>query len=235
MYEQVGKSKKSKICTVVNSVDQKKNLGKEGSGFVDNRAEAIVQKKLQKMTNNGQSSPTYTTGIKQVTNNRVVQCLKGAVGTAQAGQPVTYKLNPDFITKHVANNIEEAVSVTEARIETGDPPGIVAGTAPNNLAKESDWKKALDSSAAIVPPESEWWEGEWEDGNKMVGWVTRLTKVQVDGWEAIGTKGNVTAKVATNKKYLGGTWTVKNCKFDANEDYVDASGEVEMNISHLTS
>jgi len=46
MYEQVEKSKEKKSRTVANSVGQKKKNVKQGFGFVDNRPEAIAQRKL---------------------------------------------------------------------------------------------------------------------------------------------------------------------------------------------
>ncbi len=47
MYAQVKKPKDNKSRVVANAVTQKKNNGKQGAGFVDNRSESIVQRKLQ--------------------------------------------------------------------------------------------------------------------------------------------------------------------------------------------
>lgn len=52
MYEQVEKPKKNKSRTVANSVAQKRSNGKQGFGVVDNRTEAVAQRKLQEMANN---------------------------------------------------------------------------------------------------------------------------------------------------------------------------------------
>jgi hypothetical protein len=52
MYEQVEKPKVNKSRAVANSVTQKKNSVKQGFSFVDNRPEAVVQRKLQEMANN---------------------------------------------------------------------------------------------------------------------------------------------------------------------------------------
>ncbi|CAH9053887.1 hypothetical protein PSECIP111951_00914 [Pseudoalteromonas holothuriae] len=51
MYEQVEKPKENKNRAVANSVAQKKTDVKQGFGFVDNRADAIAQRKLQEVTN----------------------------------------------------------------------------------------------------------------------------------------------------------------------------------------
>lgn len=173
----------------------------------------------------------------ELVDNRVVQCLRGATGTAQEGKSVPYTLNQEFITKHVAENINEAVSVTEARIGTGQPPGMVAGKAPNHLAKKSDWESAIDSSDVIVPPIGEWSpEDDIADIDDTTDrWIDKLVKVEVHGWEAIGTKNHVTAKIVTNKKYLGGKWTISDRRHDDQQKYIDGSGNVTIDISHLTS
>lgn len=54
MYAQVEKTKENKSRAVANSVTQKKSSGKQGFGFVDNRPEAVTQRKLQEMANNSQ-------------------------------------------------------------------------------------------------------------------------------------------------------------------------------------
>lgn len=51
MYTQENKSNDNKSRVVANSVSQKKGNGKQGLGFVDNRPEAIIQKKLQGLVN----------------------------------------------------------------------------------------------------------------------------------------------------------------------------------------
>lgn len=53
MYEQVEKPKENKGRTVADSVTQKKNNGLQAFGFVDNRPDIIVQKKLQEKVNKG--------------------------------------------------------------------------------------------------------------------------------------------------------------------------------------
>ena len=52
MYEQVEKPKENKSRAVANFVTQKKSDVKQGFGFVDNRPEAIIQRKLQVIANN---------------------------------------------------------------------------------------------------------------------------------------------------------------------------------------
>ena len=51
MYAQVEKTKENKSRAVANSVAQKKSSVKQGFGFVDNRPEAVVQKKMQNIVN----------------------------------------------------------------------------------------------------------------------------------------------------------------------------------------
>ncbi len=52
MFEQVDKSKGNKNKVVDNSIGQKKSAGKQVFGLVDNRPEAVVQRKLQEMVIN---------------------------------------------------------------------------------------------------------------------------------------------------------------------------------------
>lgn len=52
MYAQVAKPKENKSSADANSAAQKKSGRKQGIGFVDNRPEAIAQRKLQEMANN---------------------------------------------------------------------------------------------------------------------------------------------------------------------------------------
>ena len=47
MYAQVEKSKENKSRAVANSIAREKSTVKQGVGFVDNRAEAVAQRKLQ--------------------------------------------------------------------------------------------------------------------------------------------------------------------------------------------
>jgi len=53
MYEQVEKPKENKSRAVANSFTQKKSDGKQDFGFVDNRPEAVAQRKLQELGNKG--------------------------------------------------------------------------------------------------------------------------------------------------------------------------------------
>ncbi len=70
MYEQVEKPKESKSGAVDNSVGQmKKN---QGIGFVDNRPEAIAQRKLQEMADISQR-PKQTAQLQTMVENRFTQ------------------------------------------------------------------------------------------------------------------------------------------------------------------
>ncbi len=222
MYARKDKPKNGNSRAAANRVNRGKNNIIQGVGFVDKRPEALVQRKLQKMIDSVHKSPP---------GGETVQRLRGAEGTAQEGDDVAYTLNKEFIEKHVADDAGEAETVTQERINSGSPAGIVNGTAPNSLAKQADWESALDTSNDVVPPEDEW-EGCYGD---MKQFVNQLTRVEVPGWEAKGTTGNITVKQTTNKIYLGGEWEVKDCTFDTDNEYKDGSGNVTMDISHLTS
>lgn len=64
MYAEVEKPKENKSGSIANSVAQKKSKGKQGFGFVDNRPEAIAQRKLQDTVNGDQANKTAASIIK---------------------------------------------------------------------------------------------------------------------------------------------------------------------------
>ena len=163
----------------------------------------------------------------------LVQRLVGAEGTAEEGKPVPFVLEEEFITKHVAKDATEAKTVTEARIATGDPPGMVAGTAPNNLATKANWEKVINANKEIVPPEESGWvveNGDYDGGDH----VERLATVTVDGWEAKGTKDKVQVVAKKYKISVGGTWKVTGAEFD-DADNPTTPGNVSLPIYHVTS
>lgn len=51
MYAKVEKPKENRGSAVANPITQKKNIGKQGFGFVDNRPEAVAQRNLQSIAN----------------------------------------------------------------------------------------------------------------------------------------------------------------------------------------
>jgi len=72
MYAQIEKPKENKSRAVANSVVQKKNSAKQGFGFVDNRTEAVAQRKLQDIANNN-SQIDRSKVVQKMANNTVVQ------------------------------------------------------------------------------------------------------------------------------------------------------------------
>ena len=162
----------------------------------------------------------------------VVQRLKGAPGTKQANKTLEFTLNDEFVTKHVATDLENAKAVTQARIDTGGPPSMVAGTLANHMATEKTWTDAIKASTALVPPEGKWTSDCGDDGPEF---VNQLASVTVTGWEGQGTSGNVAAKASTFTRYVGGHWTVSDCEDADDGGFKDGTGNVTVDISHLTS
>lgn len=197
--------------------------------FTDNSSHSSAQRKLKGVIEKGTNQRRLNTS-----NTEVAQRLVGATGSVQEGKKVPFTLSPDFITKHVANNAAEAESVTEARILTGSPAGMVAGTAPNNLAKQADWETAVENSLTVVPDKDKWGSdlSYWSDDNEF---APRILFVSVPGWEAIGKTGHVNVSTSDNKKYLGGYWDVSGSKEETNGDYVNKSASISVEIDHLTS
>jgi hypothetical protein len=112
MYAQIEKPKEDKSKTVVNSVVQKKGLGKQWVGFVGNRPEAIAQRKSinSRISTNNQQKPTGPPVItvmprnssknsvmqKQTNIAHVSRTLKWGQKTGIVGQSVTAYLDPAY-------------------------------------------------------------------------------------------------------------------------------------------
>ena len=73
MYAQVEKSKENKRQSVTNSVTQKKNNVKQSFGFVDNRPEAIAQRKAQNFVSNNARSDSLISSQKMTSPMGVCQ------------------------------------------------------------------------------------------------------------------------------------------------------------------
>ena len=114
MYEQVEKPKENKCRTVANSAAQKKSKGRQGIGLVDNRTEAVTQRKLQVNPKNMeqkmipiQSKETHNgiqhdlkSNIKHIAERNIVQ-RKNAVNVIQLHLPGSYKeANADGYNPH---------------------------------------------------------------------------------------------------------------------------------------
>jgi hypothetical protein len=90
MYTQVDKSNDNKSRAVANSVAQQKSNGKQGFGFVDNRHEAVVQRKLNKIANEDtqeqQSLLVYSKkqGAKFLEGNKVDGVIQGVLDVVPA-------------------------------------------------------------------------------------------------------------------------------------------------------
>jgi hypothetical protein len=69
MYEQVEKPKENKSRSIANSVGQNKSNVKQGFGFVDNRPEAVAQRKLQEMVDNSSKTKSITQ-LQMIVDNR---------------------------------------------------------------------------------------------------------------------------------------------------------------------
>jgi len=72
MYAQVETPKENKSRAVANSISQKKSIGNQGFRFVDNRTEAVTQRKLH---NSMQYSRRYRGVNDQTGNLSVMQCI----------------------------------------------------------------------------------------------------------------------------------------------------------------
>jgi hypothetical protein len=73
MYAQVEKPKESKSRAVANSVAQKKSAGKQGAGFVDNRPEALKQRRVIEAVQNGKNLKQLKKNDANYDQNSVLQ------------------------------------------------------------------------------------------------------------------------------------------------------------------
>jgi hypothetical protein len=164
------------------------------------------------------SRPDMLLSLQALVGNQVVQRLIGRKGTAQAGQTIDPTFAPEFIRKHIADNVEDAKKKTRARIAAGDAlPTMKGGKLGNFVATEGDWKAAINASTTKLPPIGEW--DPAQDANDDDDDDGRLTSadVVVSGWDIfeqklannkgfIYTVGNEPAA----KRSIGGIWTVKD-------------------------
>ena len=89
MYAQVEKPKENKSRAVANSVTQKKGNVKQGFGFVDNRPEVVVQRKLQEMAKKN-SQVTQLKGIQQKADDRSqVKAIQKYIIQSQPSRNIT--------------------------------------------------------------------------------------------------------------------------------------------------
>lgn len=107
MYEQVEKSKENKSQSVENKFSQRQSGGGSTFQFVDNRPEAIVQRKLQEMTNNSSQSQrefylqsnTNLHGVLQ----RKIQVKGGALYNNKTELPISMETTLDLTNKAEAD------------------------------------------------------------------------------------------------------------------------------------
>jgi len=107
MYEQIEKPKESKSRAVSNSFAQKQRSGKSTFQFVDNRSEAIAQRKLQKMANDSTKTIQNKKGKK-----------KGAsIGKAMRKSGAANVISSMFTEQHMGN-YKTAKKMAEQRAGT---------------------------------------------------------------------------------------------------------------------
>ncbi len=160
------------------------------------------------------------------TQNPIIQRFKGAPQTAEAAADVPITLNARFTLNHVAEDEDEAIAKTEARIATGQPPAMVAGILANSLAPAQTWLDAMNASEVVLPSADDWGDPYgFEDAN---GYNVALDTLEVQGWEARGLANNVAAEAKEITKSVGGTWAV------AGSEYVDEDDNPNPQDTHVS-
>jgi len=123
MYEQVEKPKENKSRAVANSVTQKKSNVKQGFGFVDNRPEAIVQKKQKELnafykknrnnllsTNSGEISSIQRMSVPAITG-KVIQ------GSARKSEKSNSISESKYVEKQLVSQLKPDVAEDQSVVQ----------------------------------------------------------------------------------------------------------------------
>jgi len=207
----------------------------------DLRPEAAAQLQLKnEIDNKNNQNGALATQLKQ-SASKPIQLFRAAPGTAEAGGNVPITLDADtFVKKHVATDDADAVTKTQARIDDSNAPQSMAeGTLANSLATQADWIAAMDADTTVLPPTDSWGPGiDYTEDDS--GRAVNLGPIAVDGWEAQGTSGSITATSRRISKYVAGDWKVESDDSESDEEESksdsgsDAAPNVSLTIDHLT-
>lgn len=118
MYEQVEKSKENKSKSIANSVDLKKSKGKQGFGFVDNRPEAVAQRKLKEAAGNiPQSIQIQLKSFPNITNNNPKATQTILPSRDRTPVQRRFKVGGDTYTKSGANITKKLLESVVSKLE----------------------------------------------------------------------------------------------------------------------
>jgi hypothetical protein len=176
------------------------------------------------------SRPDSLLSLQAVVGNQVVQRLIGQEGTNQAGKTINPTFAPEFIRKHIADNVEDAKKKTRARIASGDAlPTMENGILGNIVATEGDWKAAIEASPMKLPPDNEWFPAEDAKEDDDASDRLESADVVVSGWDIFE------QKLANNK---GFTYTVvidPAAKRTIGGDWAVTDKNVSLVVDHASS
>lgn len=105
MYEQVKKPKGSKSRSVANSAGQKKGRVNQNFGFVDNRPEAVAQRKLKEMANNN-SQVKQAAQLHVKADNYSAQQQKSIQKKNNTGLPVNLKSGIENLSGYSMDDVK---------------------------------------------------------------------------------------------------------------------------------
>jgi len=146
MYEQVDKPKENKSRSVADKISQKHSGSKSTFQFVDNRAEAIAQRKLQKMAHN-KSSQLMTIQRKDLTDKQVEKIDKKAWKEALSA---TTRLRPENQEVEFVNGGQSDIVHAATLIRGRNNERLIVTYYPNNATLPwADPKKRLGVMTAL--------------------------------------------------------------------------------------
>lgn len=110
MYAQIEKSKVNKSRAVADSVAQKKSRVKLGLGFVDNRIESIVQRKLQKFADNNQQVDNYKLNPFQLARQEYKTVVEKPSGFVKNPWPISLSSGGKKADSKIASKVNETLA-----------------------------------------------------------------------------------------------------------------------------
>lgn len=154
MYVQVEKAKENKSKVVANVVTQKKGNVKQGFGFVDNRPEAIVQRKMDEGVNS--VAPVKNYKFSNAIIGKVAQCMSWqeskALKSSDYDDPVADGVSDGGVWMYILKHKEDSYYDIRVHFHAGSSRASKAWTvrwnnegSGNNIATQK-WMRDRVSS-----------------------------------------------------------------------------------------
>jgi hypothetical protein len=188
MYEQVEKPKENKSRSVSNSVAQQKSNGKQGFGFVDNRAQAVTQRKILQRVYGTQTAGPIPDRLEYGDSSMATTCAM-VLFTGAGGVNVAERTFGSGGGLHAE---EKVIAWLQEQVNAGTLTPQGAGTKDYTLFLNVSKSPCSSTSAPATRT----------DGG--IGCHERLTAINTAGLTQAGPPGNIVTfdvQVAATKPY----------------------------------